>query len=160
MQLDSFLPYETTLKLIDNVNDIDINSPFVFIKHQTISEEIREQYGELTDDGYYELTVDGGGDLPFDEVYVDEIALSHISDMYRFGESKLANGYIYDDIIDWLKNKYNYDLYTVPTKKGYKWIISKFNSDVVESNESSVIYPERYEALHNAVIYLIENKLI
>ncbi|MBR5297253.1 MAG: hypothetical protein IKU29_05215 [Parabacteroides sp.] len=49
---------------------------------QVINSEVVEKYGELSDDGYYELTEEGGGDLKWDYVYVYETQLLHRSDVW------------------------------------------------------------------------------
>lgn len=38
--------------------------------------EIEEEYGSLSDDGYYELTEEGGGSLKWEEVYGESIRLT------------------------------------------------------------------------------------
>lgn len=43
-----------------------------------IKKEIQDQYPGLSDDGYYELTVDGGGKLNFEQVYEKGVELSEM----------------------------------------------------------------------------------
>ena len=43
---------------------------FAYNDEQIINPEVVQKYGKLTDDGYYELTKDGGGDLEWDYVYI------------------------------------------------------------------------------------------
>lgn len=57
-------------------------SDFHYFKHQIIRPEIVEKYGDLTDDGYFELTKRGGGELRFDEVYGYEWVLEE-NNLYR-----------------------------------------------------------------------------
>lgn len=45
---------------------------FAYNDEQVINPKIVEEYGNLTDDGYYELTEDCGGKLKFDNVYIYE----------------------------------------------------------------------------------------
>ena len=40
-----------------------------YVKHTTVREEIYDKFGELSDDGFYELTKEGGGELDWNEVY-------------------------------------------------------------------------------------------
>lgn len=54
---------------------IIFDSLFVYNDEQIINPKIVEKYGELSDDGYYELTKNCGGELDFDEVYIYESQL-------------------------------------------------------------------------------------
>ena len=60
----------------------EVTSDFHYFKHQIIRPEIVEKYGDLTDDGYFELTKRGGGKLKFDEVYGYEWVLEE-NNLYR-----------------------------------------------------------------------------
>lgn len=54
-----------------------------YAKRTQLREDVYQRFGELTDDGYYDLTVDGGGELPWEEVYEYSIGLDRY---YGFGE--------------------------------------------------------------------------
>ena len=60
----------------------EVESDSHYFRHQIIRPEIIEKYGDLTDDGYYELTKDCGGELDFDEVYGYEWVLEE-NNRYR-----------------------------------------------------------------------------
>lgn len=64
------IPFYLAKKLEDN--GIIIPSLFAYNDEQVINPEIIAKYGYLSDDGYYELTKDGGGTLNFNEVYIYE----------------------------------------------------------------------------------------
>lgn len=50
-----------------------------FTQGWRVRDDAEELYGSLTDDGYYELTVEGGGSLKWEDVYTNDW---HISDFY------------------------------------------------------------------------------
>jgi len=52
------------------------NSLFAFNDEQVINPKVIEKYGTLSDDGYYELTKDGGGNLEWDYVYIYQTKLT------------------------------------------------------------------------------------
>lgn len=51
-------------------------SGMCYSKRTNVREDAEERFGSLTDDGYYELTIEGGGDLPMEEVYDTSIKLT------------------------------------------------------------------------------------
>ena len=53
----------------------------------TVREDIVEKYGGLSDDGFYDLTVRGGGDLQWEEVYDTSMKLDR---PYGIGEEVYA----------------------------------------------------------------------
>ena len=48
----------------------------VFTQSWRVSEAAVLSYGDLTDDGFYDLTVEGGGDLPWTDIYTNDWAIS------------------------------------------------------------------------------------
>ena len=63
----------------------EVESDSHYFLNQIIRPEIIEKYGDLTDDGYYELTRNCGGKLDFDEVYGYEWVLEG-NEHYRHPE--------------------------------------------------------------------------
>jgi hypothetical protein len=59
----------------------DYKCLFVYNKEQIINPEVVKTFGELSDDGYYELTKDGGGELDWDFVYVNNYQLIQYRDV-------------------------------------------------------------------------------
>lgn len=59
--IEDFVPIELAIRL----KDIGFKSKTLFCYNdvQVINPEVIEKYGELTDDGYYELTEEGGGGI-------------------------------------------------------------------------------------------------
>lgn len=93
-------------------------SDFHYFKDQIIRPEIVEKYGELSDDGYYELTKRCGGELDFDEVYGYEWVLES-NDSYRHpGFYTIVPAYPIYTIIDELL-KYGIYVYVDLTEDGF-----------------------------------------
>ena len=62
-----FVDYNTAKKL--NEQGFKEKTLFVYGYKQTIRPEIREKYGELSDDGYYEIKKEYGDKIRFNQVY-------------------------------------------------------------------------------------------
>lgn len=71
--MEDFVPYELAVKLRDK--GFNCNCLFAFNDEQIINPNVVEKYGALSDDGYYELTKNGGGELDWDYVYIYETKL-------------------------------------------------------------------------------------
>jgi hypothetical protein len=78
---------------------------FSFNKEQIINPLIVEKYGELSDDGYYELTKDGGGDLDFEYVYIYEYELVMSNSIYVHKDTVKAP--FVSEVIQWLRKEKN-----------------------------------------------------
>lgn len=78
---------------------------FAIVKKQQIRQEIIDKYGELSDDGYYELTKDCGGKLDFDEVYedVDTVITAAHHFYHHYDDKKYL--LTYDEVLEFLDNK-------------------------------------------------------
>lgn len=156
MNINSFVPYEITEDLI-KIPEFDLISDYAFIKHQTISKDIRKKYGDLSDDEYYKLTIDGGGDLEFDDVYIDEIGIvSKNSEMF-YNNIKICDAFIYDDIISWFIKSCGGEIYITPTINGYIWNLFSIGIDCEINVKGRKYYKTRYESLDNAIKYCIKN---
>ena len=68
--MEDFVPFEIAVKLKEK--GFKEKCLFAYNDEQVINPKIVEEYGNLTDDGYYELTEDCGGKLKFDDVYIYE----------------------------------------------------------------------------------------
>lgn len=53
-------------------NEMEENA---YLRYSEITAYARKKYGDLSDDGYYELTTDMGGDEPFDKIYSKKYSL-------------------------------------------------------------------------------------
>ena len=108
-----------------------------YFKHQIIRPEIVEKYGDLTDDGYYELTKDCGGELDFDEVYGYEWVLES-NDSYRHPEFyTIVPAYPIHTIVDELL-KYGIYIYVNLTEDGFVGYTTTFHKNENVSSEEDI----------------------
>lgn len=78
-----------------------------------ISDETIEKYGELSDDGFYELTKEGGGELDWDEVYSNEWHLEKWNNKNSIFKEDKENGYsapLLYYALKYIRNKFKYDI--------------------------------------------------
>lgn len=63
-----------TFKISQKLKEKGFNEKclFAYNDEQIINPKVVEEYGDLSDDGYYELTKNGGGKLKWDNVYIYE----------------------------------------------------------------------------------------
>ena len=94
------LPIELCKKLQEKTK---LKSLFVYNKEQIINPEIIEKHGNLTDDGYYELTKDCGGPYKFNEVYIYDYKLMLKRDVW--GEKEMVYAYTIEQILKWLREE-------------------------------------------------------
>jgi hypothetical protein len=71
------------------------------------------------------------------------------------GEVK-SEAFIYADITEFIKTKYNYDLYVTPSVDGYKWHLFKHENLSVTHIESSITYKKGIYAMGEGIRYFIE----
>lgn len=67
---EDFVTYDLAVKLKEK--GFNEKCLFAYNDEQVINPKVVEEYGNLSDDGYYELTEDGGGKLKWDNVYIYE----------------------------------------------------------------------------------------
>lgn len=96
-----FIPYEIEKKLQDK--GFNHNSPFAYNDEQIINPEVVEKYGELSDDGYYELTKDCGGTLDFDYVYIYKRTIMPKRNI--FVERNFLLAHVPSQALEWLRNE-------------------------------------------------------
>lgn len=78
---------------------------FVYNKEQVINPEIIKEFGELSDDGYYELTKHGGGIFDWDFVYIYETQLIQYRDVIIEGE--IVKAPTISQVLKWLREQKN-----------------------------------------------------
>ena len=96
-----FIPYEIEKKLQDK--GFNHASPFAYNDEQIINPEVVEKYGELSDDGYYELTKDCGGTLDFDYVYIYKRTIMPKRNI--FVERNFLLAHVPSQALEWLRNE-------------------------------------------------------
>lgn len=133
---------------------------FAIVNKQRIRKDIIEKYGELTDDGYYELTKDCGGKLDFDEVYENvetvvtaaEHSYFHYDDkIYLLTFDEIFEFLDKQDILINIKSKYVITKDKEKTKK-FSWsIVTKNNTSILSDKQ----YTGREEAIEAVLIHIL-----
>lgn len=95
-----FLPLDICKKLQEKTN---LKSLFVYNKEQIINPKIIEKHGDLTDDGYYELTKDCGGPYKFNEVYIYDYKLMLKRDVWV--EKEMVYAYTIEQALKWIREE-------------------------------------------------------
>lgn len=114
--------------------NFEVESDFHYFKHQIILPEIMEKYGDLTDDGYFELTKRGGGKLRFNEVYGYEWVIES-NNKYRDPEFfHTIPAYSISTIVDELL-KYGIYVYVSLTEDGFVGYVTAFHKNTKTTQE-------------------------
>lgn len=163
MKAKDLLPLDICKKLQEKTN---LKSFVVYNKEQIINPEIIEKHGDLTDDGYYELTKDCGGPYEFNEVYTYEYILLFRRDVSV--ENEMVYVYTIQDIVTYLLDKgilittfANHNNYSmcgevyVKDEEEYGWVRKHFTD--FSFNENSC---EAYEECMIEAINFVINNLI
>ena len=155
--------------------NFEVSSDSHYFRQQIIYPCIIEKYGELTDDGYYELTKDGGGELDFDEVYGWEWVLEENN---RYRDPQFYNvipAYSINTIVDELL-KYGIYIYVNLTEDGFVGYVTTFrkntnhiseDEDVEEVikkfsftsgiNSTDIAYDNMYDSYEDIIRYTIKS---
>lgn len=120
-----------------NKHKFEVQSDYHYFLNQIIRPEIIEKYGELSDDGYFELTKRGGGKLKFDEVYGYEWALEG-NEHYRNPEfyNTIPAYSIYSVVEELLK--YGIYVYVDLTEDGFIGHVTTFHKNENVSSEEDI----------------------
>lgn len=118
-------------------HNFEVQSDAHYFLNQIIRPEIVEKYGELSDDGYFELTKRGGGKLRFDEVYVYEWFLEE-NNRYRDPEFyRIIPAYSIYTIVDELL-KYGIYIYVSLTEDGFIGYVTTFHKNTNVSTDEDI----------------------
>ena len=101
--MEDFIPYDLAVKLRDK--GFNCNCLFAFNDEQIINPDVVETYGVLSDDGYYELTKDGGGELDWDYVYIYETKLMLKRNIIL--KRNFIDAPTISQVLNWLRNNHN-----------------------------------------------------
>ena len=133
-----------------------------FIPDSTI-----EKYGELSDDGYFELTVQGGGDIPFYEVYSREPHLEFHNSKNSVDDgiylNTTASAPMLYFAMKYIMRKYLIDVEVVIDKEGYYgsfFDLAKKSPLMKDVDEPYGIGPfkSRQDLMNNAIEYILTVK--
>lgn len=112
----------------------EVQSDYHYFRNQIIRPEIVEKYGELSDDGYYELTKNCGGKLRFDEVYGWEWVLEENSRYRDPNFWRVIPAYSIYTIVDELL-KYGIYIYVSLTEDGFIGYVTTFHKNTNVSED-------------------------
>ena len=123
-----------TLELSQQLKEkgFDLPCEYIYANHYRVKDEILQQYPGLSDDGYKDLTIEGGGSLCEDEVYA-----TYIEPIREYSQNSWV------DLLD-------YKVCTMPTLDDARtWIRDNFNIHVVikpetVSFDACVILPNQF----------------
>jgi hypothetical protein len=153
-------------------HNFSIDSCCHYFKQQIIYPVIVEKYGELTDDGYYELTKDCGGELDFDDVYGYEWVLES-NDRYRDPEFyEIIPAYSIYTVVDELL-KYGIYVYVDLKEDGFVGRVTMFRKKANSTHEcedvtknfsltysiySTCKFDNIYDAYKDIIYYTIKSR--
>lgn len=155
--MEDFVTYELSVKLKEK--GFNEKCLFAYNDEQIINPKIVEEYGDLSDDGYYELTEDCGGKLKFDNVYIYEQQII-LRDKIII-ERNFIDAPTISQVLKWLREKYSIHISTkpYPCEDGLMWLyeirkFSKYISAVV-ANKTGFIKEE--QAALAGIEYILDN---
>lgn len=99
--MEDFVPHEVAVKL--KQKGFDYPCLFVYNKEQIINPEVVKAFGELSDDGYYELTKEGGGRLDWNFVYIYKHQLIPYRDVLI--EREIIKAPTISQVMKWLREE-------------------------------------------------------
>ena len=101
--MEDFVTFEIAKKLKEK--GFNYKTIYSYNEEQIINPLVIEQYGELSDDGYYELTKEGGGDLEWSFVYIYNYELVKTDRIY-VNRNTLSSPTI-SQVLKWLRKEKN-----------------------------------------------------
>ena len=110
---NEYCDFELSQKL--NALGYETESDRVYCKTTEVSDRIHEEYPGLSDDGYYELTKEGGGELEWEDVY--ETKFRFMSYVYRDLDYFYAPRYV--TVVHWLESEHDMKFKMDPIDSSY-----------------------------------------
>lgn len=118
-----------------------------------VKESIIKQYGELSDDGYYELTKYGGGNLNWNQVYERRWVLRN--NTWIDDPNKVIIAPYIIDADHWIGDNYNLYVLGDKDKNGYWWkIVNLETMEVIK--ETNNYYNSMNDTLHTGLLYVLK----
>lgn len=159
---EDIVPHNIAVKLSEK--GFDYKTTYSYNEEQIINPLVIEQYGGLSDDGYYELTKEGGGDLEWDFVYIYSHELVKTDRIY-VNRNTVSAPTIYQ-VAKWLRTEHNIDIVPTPLNKstllmgGKKYVLYLFkDGERIIQNTNKVCFITYEETLINGIQYVIDNVL-
>lgn len=157
MNINSFIPYELGLTFTENEN-FNVSSPYIFVEVNKVKETVIAEFNQTDLDFYTSLLIENGGTKEFDEIFEKEIILTLQVNIENIPGKVLGYAYIYDDIVQWIKQEYGFDLFIEPYD-GFVWVLYKHQKGIDTKISSHIKYNEYYTAFCNGIEYFIDNFL-
>lgn len=157
-----FVPKDLIIKLQEK--GLNKKTYFVYNDEQVINPDVVEKYGELSDDGYYELTKQGGGKLKWNYVYIYQTEI--MPKRYVIVERNCVNAYTIEEVLDWVRDEKKIHVMFDLCPSGYNPIFlteiykdddGYFNNNFIDNCNC---YPTYKDAAIAAIKYIINKKLI
>ena len=161
---EDIVSHDIAIKLSEK--GFDYKTTYSYNEEQIINPLVIEQYGGLSDDGYYDLTKEGGGDLEWDFVYIYSYELVKTDRIY-VNRNTVSAPTIYQ-VGKWLRKEYNIDIIPMPLSPstvlkvmgGEKYALYLFqNGNRIIQDTKKVCFATYEEALLNGILYIIDNVL-
>ncbi len=146
-----FVTFEIAEKLKEK--GLNIDSLFAFNDMQIINPEVIKKYGELTDDGYYELTKDGGGELEWDDVYIYQQQLLQRREIIIRRNFVLAP--TISQVLKWLREEKDLIITTLYNSNGWSYWIQRSEDALILSKKDNFSFFDN--AIIEAINYTLDN---
>lgn len=159
---EDIVSHDIAIKLSEK--GFDYKTTYSYNEEQIINPLVIEQYGGLSDDGYYDLTKEGGGDLEWDFVYIYSYELVKTDRIY-VNRNTVSAPTIYQ-VAKWLRTEHNIEVVPMPLSPstvlmgGEKYVLYLFkDGQRIIQNTNKVCFITYEETLINGIKYVIENIL-
>lgn len=130
----------------------DKPSDYCFVSTTKINDDIIIKHPGLSDDGYYELTVEGGGNYNYDDVYQKCISIEN-KYIGQYGNF-ICHAFEPMDIYCWLIEQKHIDLYFITNNIDKKVYYILNVCDIIEVTESADSVKQALELAIKKIIYL------
>ena len=159
---EDIVSHDIAIKLSEK--GFDYKTTYSYNEEQIINPLVIEQYGGLSDDGYYDLTKEGGGDLEWDFVYIYSYELVKTDRIY-VNRNTVSAPTIYQ-VAKWLRTEHNIEVVPMPLSPSTvlmgneKYVLYLFkDGQRIIQNTNKVCFITYEETLINGIKYVIENIL-
>ena len=156
--MEDFVTFEIAKKLKEK--GFNKKCLFAYNDEQIINPKVVEEYGYLTDDGYYELTEDGGGKLKFDNVYIYEQQII-LRDKIII-ERNFIDAPTISQVLKWLREEKELHIEIYMYHNCYLFEIYNtkiYDADFTQKSEkySEIEYENYEESALAGIIYVLDN---
>lgn len=162
------------LALLLKEKGFDLPCEYIYANHCRVKDEILELHPGLSDDGYYELTENGGGNLKEEDVYGNYIEPmkqygKNIPEFLEYVPGMICTMPTLDDARTWLRNEHSFHVVITPKPDCYKAVlmlpndfgmvggsfgatIQIYNPEYLPAHEKSTTFKSYESALETALL--------